>query len=272
MLAPTVTGTLEELERHLKPSSEEKPDRSKSSPPSYEGWIVTTLDGTNTKWVTPSYMRASTEASRLHPLAVWDRVRTGGENMIKMMYGSGLSLHHSEELSKILDALQAAYSARGTGEPTHPVSMYYDKSNEFLKYGHMRSIILDKIKPSLDGSLQGYTPSTGCMLTIAKGWVGGVRIGRMSGYVPLIHAKLSNNSILGLVLEALQGVAMANAILVNKEWACIIRSAPGFKEKVMSLMLGCTGRGSDFDFWSDDGDDSGSWRDYYDNYRGYGSR
>ena len=147
--------------------------------------------------------------------------------------------------------------------------MHYTSSiNDF---GHTRAALLDEIKPSPDGSLPGYTPSNGCMLTIAKGWVGGVRSGRMSGHVPLIHAVLA--SILGLVLETLEDETMQHAMLVNKEWSTTICSAPGFKAKVEAFITSKRGASSQEDSsprgrtspWDDDS----SWND--ENYRGYGS-
>jgi hypothetical protein len=224
MLSPSISGAMEELKQYLMPQA--------LSPPSYEGWVITTSDGRNTKLVTPEYKQASIAASRLHPLAVWDRIRTGGESRTKMLHHTGLAMHHREELSKILDALQAAY-IRAAARFDYP-QMHFNTSSMKNDFRHARAAMLDKIKPGPDGSLPGYTPSTGCMLTIAKGWVGGVRSGRMSAQVPLIHTVLA--SILGLVLETLEGETMQHAVLVNKEWSTIICSAPGFKAKAEAFI------------------------------------
>jgi hypothetical protein len=265
MLTPSISGTLEELERYLKPRHEPETP----SPPSYEGWIVTTSEGRNFKLVTPEYKRASIEASRLHPLAVWDRIRTGGESRTEMLYHTGLAMHHRQELSKILDALQAAYTRATTAHeegPNYP-QMHYTSTDCF---GHTRAALLDKIKPGLDGSLPGYTPSTNCMLTIAKGWAGGVRSGRMSRYVPPIHAILHDASILGLVLETLEEETMQHAMLVNKEWSTIIRSAPGFKAKVEAVEALIERRRA-YIARSPDSSPRGGYSGGYNDYRGYGS-
>ena len=283
-----------------------------STPPAaFEGWVVTCGDGTNVKLVDGAYKRSSAAADLLHPLIVWDRVRTGGEGRSGMLDRRCLAAHHRAELAAILDALQASYGrARGlvlaqalpgpgleaarsdsVPEAPHgsgsgpapsgsgaeglgaealalaadtarrlggagPASMHYDTalgrrqprhwcllgapgSASGGGHGLMRTLLLDCVRPGADGSLPGYAPSRGCLATIAKGWAGGPRFGRLAAAAePLIAAKLSGaeSSLLGLVLGELDGRAMAGALLVSREWSVAIRNAPGFADRVEKMV------------------------------------
>jgi hypothetical protein len=262
-----------DLDKHLEGVP---PARRRHAPPKSEGWVLTRndSDGGSTKLVSESYKEASREAGRLHPLCVWDRVRTGGESRHAMLYHSGLPVHLREDLGKVLDALQSAYdearskvgrslvlgevvdpssglagaveAARGMSRivagtldqrmfedvatAVRPESMHYECEGGGC--GMMRVLLLDCIKPRRDGTLDGYTPSSGLALTFAKGWPGGVRCGRMSEQEPLICAKFGGLPILDTVLDLLDGFEMGCAMLVNKEWGRVIRAAPGFGDKV----------------------------------------
>ena len=246
MLVPSVTGPLEELHEHLAAPASLQQDRRRDDdckplPPTHEGWVVTTADRTNTKLVSYAYMRASMEAGRLHPLDVWDRVRTGGESKQGMLYGTGLAVHHREELVRMLDVMQEAYTCarRGLfciedgvgymkGDPG-PESMHYMYGEE----GHMRVRLLDQIRPSTDGMLGGYTPSVCMGNTFAKGWIKGPKGGRFNE--PLIHAKLHDPLILGLILESLEDDALINAMLVDRRWSSIVCTAPGIQDRLDRL-------------------------------------
>jgi RNA ligase len=276
MLAPSVVGQLKEIESNL--ASIMCKDHL---PPTHEGWIVTTSNGTNTKLVLPAYMRASAEASRLHPLEVWDRVRTGGESRSGMLHLKGLAEHHSQELSRILDALQAAYSKAHDG--AGPACMHYSRFDEdhghtrarlldsirpgFMHsfrfdedHRHTRALLLDSIKPGFDGTLEGYEPAGFMVNTFAKGWAQGViKTGRFS-QEPLIQSKLSDPSILGLVLESLDGHDMGRAMLVNRKWSSIIRSAPGFEAKVEEVPIkGINWNRRSSNPYSSSDDERGGW-------------
>ena len=262
-MTPSITGTLGELEKMLLPDVV-------PVPPTHEGWVITRDDGSNVKLVSKEYKEASAAKIHLHPLTVWDRVRTGGERRDEMLHAKGLAKHHSDELAAILDALQAAYTGvtrqmlpppssvcaplgEGQGgegpqakEETltaalqevirigtlNKESMHYD----YWSGSRLRVLLMDCIRPGSDGSLPGYTPSSGCMHTIAKDWPKGPRSGRLAaGARPLIHAKLHEPSLLALVLELLEGEAMGHAMLVNKEWSGVICLAPGFQAKAIQV-------------------------------------
>lgn len=253
IMTPSITGTLAELEMML-------PDLHTASPPSHEGWIVTLDDGTNMKRVTKEYKRASIAKLYLHPLTVWDRVRTGGERREDMLHGKGLTEHHSNELAAILDALQTAYDgvtkrmlpcfrADGGGEawPQELTTVLKELikmgtlNKESMHYtywsgSNIRVLLMDCIRPGFDGSLPGYTPSNLCINTIAKDWAKGPRSGRLAaGAKPLILAKLHEPSLLALVLEQLEGETMINAMRVNKEWNSVICLASGFQLKAKQV-------------------------------------
>ena len=239
MLAPSIMGKLLEFEQMLIPPRN-------TPPPSYEGWIVTQMDGSNTKRVIPAYKEASMAKDKLHPLAVWDRVRTGGMARDEML--RGLAAHHVVELTHILDALQGEYDKTVEkvvagmeltdgglavvfyGPLLFPPSMHYSHwiGNK------LRVLVMDCIKPDIDGRLQGYTPSTLCLNTIAKGWANGPRTGRLAARdeEPLISVKLHEPSLLSLIIEQLEGESMCNAVLVNKEWSRVMLSSPEIKRKV----------------------------------------
>ena len=293
MLAPSITGTLEEFNQLL---------RQHTAPPPYEGWIVTRANGSNTKLVIRAYKEASRAKDQLHPLEVWDRVRTGGESRNVMLHHCGLAAHHVTELGHMLDALQVAFDEMVTtvgrfldGEtPTEektpqqqaviheakrtnsepPVSVHYTHWN-----GHkLRILLMDCIKPSIDGSLAGYSPSNVCVNTIAKGWANGPRAGRMMANrpEPLIHAKLCEPSLLALILDRLEGEPMSNALLVNKEWSRVLLSSPDLERKAKDLVMARAFRSRDSD--SDDGrvmyvsylsDGNGDYS--YTGHAGYGS-
>ena len=183
---------------------------------------------------------------KLHPLAVWDRVRTGGMARDEML--RGLAAHHVVELTHILDALQGEYDKTVEkvvagmeltdgglavvfyGPLLFPPSMHYSHwiGNK------LRVLVMDCIKPDIDGRLQGYTPSTLCLNTIAKGWANGPRTGRLAARdeEPLISVKLHEPSLLSLIIEQLEGESMCNAVLVNKEWSRVMLSSPEIKRKV----------------------------------------
>jgi hypothetical protein len=157
---------------------------------------------------------------------------------------------------------------------TGPASMHYEQKDK-QGFGHMRALLLDCIKPSIDGKLNGYSPSSVLTHTVAKGWAGGVSRGRMSVLEPLIHIKINEPSLLGLVMEPLEGSAMWNAMLVNKEWSRVIRSAPGFDLRVIAEGLRRASiereRESDDDFYGDDSGDEYRYEYMFDN-GGYGSQ
>jgi adenylate kinase family enzyme len=252
IMTPSITGTLGELEKRL-------PDPRASAPPTHEGWIVTLNDGVNTKRVTNAYKEASVAKINLHPLTVWDRVRTGGESREAMLHAKGLAKHHSEELAAMLDALQAAYanvtrqmllsSSSGGGQPEELTTALAEVvrmgtlNRESMHYTYWRGdkirvLLMDCIRPGFNGCLPGYTPSSRCVHTIAKDWPNGPREGRLAaGTKPLIHEKLHESSLLARVLEQLEGGSMGHAMLVNKEWSSVICLAPGFQTKVNQV--GC---------------------------------
>ena len=300
MLAPSIAGTLVEFERSLI-------SLWNAPPPSYEGWIVTRVDGSNTKRVIPAYKEASMAMSKLHPLAVWDRVRTEGMAHKEML--RGLAAHHVVELTHILDALQGEYNKtveqvmtdEFCKEPTDErmqlrtaMENESKEENEYLRGGPPRSmhythwngnklrvLVMDCIKPDIDGRLKGYAPSSLCLNTIAKGWVNGPRTGRLAARdEPLINAKLHEPSLLALVLDQLEGESMRNAVLVSKGWSSAMLSSPEIKRKVDELKVLQILRnialsdsvGRDFD-GGQSSDDGGGWhRDRYDHdYSGYGS-
>ncbi len=124
-------------------------------------------------------------------------------------------------------AVKEARSLKASGCPTY---MHYVAGSRSV-FGHLRSLLLDCVRPGADGRLQGYAPSNCCALTIAKGWSGGVRFGRLAAQEPLIALKLCDVSLLGLVLGRLDGCAMAYAMVVNRDWDCSVRSSPGFALK-----------------------------------------
>jgi hypothetical protein len=97
----------------------------------------------------------------------------------------------------------------------------------------------------------------------------------MSVLEPLIHIKINEPSLLGLVMEPLEGSAMWNAMLVNKEWSRVIRSAPGFDLRVIAEGLRRASiereRESDDDFYGDDSGDEYRYEYMFDN-GGYGSQ
>jgi adenylate kinase family enzyme len=255
IMTPSITGTLAELEMML-------PNLHTASPPSHEGWVVTLDDGTNTKRVTKEYEQASMAKIHLHPLTVWDRVRTGGERREEMLHNKGLTKHHSNELAAILDALQTAYDGvtrrmlpcfrvdAGGGEawPQELTAALKEiikagtRNKESMHYTYwsgskIRVLLMDCIRPGFDGSLPGYTPSILCTNTIAKDWAKGPRSGRLAaGAKPLILAKLHEPSLLALVLEQLEGGTMCNAMLVNKEWNSVICLAAGFHLKAKQVV------------------------------------
>ena len=291
MLAPSITGTLKEFDQSLLP-------HTCTTPPPYEGWIVTCADGSNTKRVIQAYKEASMAKDMLHPLAVWDRVRTGGESRDEMLHQSKLAAHHVAELGRMLDALQVAFDEMVTavgrfldeGTPTGekallqqavireakntggepPMSVHYTHWN-----GHkLRILLMDCIKPNIDGRLSGYTPSKVCVNTIAKGWANGPRTGRMAKQPePLIHAKLCEPSLLALVLDRLEGEPMSNALLVNKEWSRVLLSSPDLNRKATELVMARALRGRE----SDSEDDRVMYVSYLSDgngqygYTGYGS-
>jgi hypothetical protein len=194
-----------------------------------------------------------------------------------MLHHCGLAAHHVTELGRMLDALQAAFDEMVTTvgrfldeeTPTEektpqqqaviheakktnsepPVSVHYTHWN-----GHkLRILLMDCIKPSIDGRLAGYSPSNVCVNTIAKGWANGPRAGRMMAKrpEPLIHAKLCEPSLLALILDRLEGEPMGHALLVNKEWSRVLLSSPDLERKAKELVMARAFRGRDSD--SDDG-------------------
>ncbi len=165
-----------------------------------------------------------------------------------MLHCSGLAVHHSKELAGILDALQCAYNEHHSKEHAGTSDALQSAYNELVKqypidsmmmYYHpeiankSRVSIMDLIKPGIDGSLPGYTPSSACLNTIAKGWANGPRVKP----TPLIHEKFHEPSLLALVLDRLHDEAMGNAMLVNKEWNSVIKSSPDYDCKVEKLNL-----------------------------------
>jgi hypothetical protein len=189
-----------------------------------------------------------------------------------MLHGTGLARHHSTELSRMLDALQAEYGRVrndvywGAG----PSSMHFCYYNE--EHGHSRSLLLDCTRPGNDGSLVGYTPATFMTNTFAKAWPKAELLaGRLSSQEPLIHAKLSDPGILGAVLELLDGQDMLNAMLTNRRWKNIIESAADFKDKkkkqieIMNMHQNLSSESSNDSIFS-----GGGWRGV-DDYTGYGS-
>ena len=309
MLTPSIImGELSELERMLIPPP---PRNDDAPPPSYEGWIVTLqMDGSNTKRVIPAYKEASMAKDKLHPLAVWDRVRTGGMARDEMLRSSRLPAHHVVELTHILDALQDAYDKTvekviaGVVELTDEeeglaaavVLVVHNEAAEkeegypllppsSMHYSHwignkLRVLVMDCIKPDIGGRLQGYAPSTLCINTIAKGWSNGPRTGRLAARdEPLISVKLQEPSLLALVLEQLEeGESICKAVLVNKEWSRVMLSSPEIKRKMDEIREVQILRNT---AWSDSvvGLHSSDSGDYYDDDRhhnrydggGYGS-
>jgi hypothetical protein len=248
----------------------------------------------------------------LHPLAVWDRVRSEGMEREQML--RGLAAHHVVELTHILDALQGEYdktvemviAGEFCKEPVDggvmqlrmamekvgvysqtditqnrigipPSSMHYSHWNG----NKLRVLVMDCIKPDMDGRLKGYIPSTLCLNTIAKGWTNGPRTGRLAARdEPLINAKLHEPSLLALVLEQLEGESMCNAVLVNKEWSRVVLTSPEIKRKVDELKEVQILRNIGLDCRSSDGgDDTDQGYSYSDDqrfdrlhqYDGYGS-
>ncbi len=125
MSVPSLMGTPEELLLNL-PGVAILPPRSISDgrhsgstshrhaaaaggmcPPSFEGWILTLSDGTHEKLVQAAYKRVSLAAKAMHPLAVWDAVRTGGQSQAALV--CGLPPHLRCEMLAILEALEDAF-------------------------------------------------------------------------------------------------------------------------------------------------------------------
>eukprot|EP00798_Chlamydomonas_sp_ICE-L_P031636 gene31636-6830_t len=86
--------------------------------------------------------------------------------------------------------------------------------------------MLDEVKPSRDGSLKGYSPSSGFEQTVVKGWVrNGPVDDRMSSRSLVLqlpdHAQLA-------FLELLQGRALLDSMLVCKSWVRLLKGDPRF--------------------------------------------
>ncbi len=77
------------------------------STPLFEGWVLTLSDGTHEKLVQAAYKRVALAAKAMHPLAVWDAVRTGGQSWDDLV--RGLPPHLSSEMLAILEALEGAF-------------------------------------------------------------------------------------------------------------------------------------------------------------------
>ncbi|GLC36991.1 hypothetical protein PLESTM_000526200 [Pleodorina starrii] len=122
MAVPYITGTLNELLVQL-PGSRSRDQHVLLSPvygaalpppppPGFEGWVVAAAGGPRQKLVQLPYKRASLAAALPHPLAVWDRVRTGGAS--RNALAASLPRHLRNDLFAILEALGVRYhEARG---------------------------------------------------------------------------------------------------------------------------------------------------------------
>ena len=72
-----------------------------------EGWVLLGHDGTMSKWVSDHYKEGCRKALLLHPLAVWDRIRCGGEDKVDLL--NGLPQHLAHDMKAICTALERAY-------------------------------------------------------------------------------------------------------------------------------------------------------------------
>jgi hypothetical protein len=148
----------------------------------------------------------------------------------------------------------------------------------------LRGRILECIRPGLDGSLPGYTPSPAFKQTYAKGWAKGPPAGcRVSSEAPgdsppLIMQQLTEQA-LAAVLGKLQGRDVGSALRVCRAWCDLVQGDPELRaaaEKAAAERKKVDKYYSSYRcIDSDEYDDYRSDSDYYDylyrDYGGYGS-
>jgi hypothetical protein len=136
--------------------------------------------------------------------------------------------------------------------------------------------ILECIRPGLDGSLPGYTPSPAFKQTYAKGWARGLPAGcRVLGVAPepLIMQQLTDQA-LAAVLGKLQGRDVGSALRVCRGWCALVQGDPALRaaaekaaaERRESERNLCYSSADSYDHY----DDYRGWR-AYGYYGGYGS-
>ena len=91
--------------------------------------------------------------------------------------------------------------------------------------------MLECIRPSLDGSMFGYTPSSFMLQTFSKGWKQGPGAGIFAAQ-PSLLLKLEP-CLLDIILENLHDAAFARmAVLVCKCLETMARTGPNFQTKM----------------------------------------
>lgn len=149
------------------------------------------------------------------------------------------SQHAMMEKADLLGSIQfrkaAAYFASPLADPIHstPQSMYKPVS-DFRKFTfssklHLHCLVLECIRPSMDGSMFAYSPSLNFAQTWTKGWGLGPQVGRFSPSNSLLDTL--PQALLSEVLGKLGGADFAHASTTCKLWAATSHAHPEFADK-----------------------------------------
>lgn len=125
--------------------------------------------------------------------------------------------------------MKAASSDSGTSYR----SLSSNSSDSYQPAPSLRGLLLSCIKPSTDGTLLGYTPSTAFQQTYCKGWAKGPQQGRVSVLAgePLIHSMLDDQALMS-VLGLVQGRRdVGRVLLVCRGRSKLLQGDAGFKAK-----------------------------------------